>query len=141
MRAFIKMAAACKKPDTKSFSALLVPLQAGIEAITRLKEANRKDRDWFTHLSVVAEGGPIVGWVQAEPKPAAYVSEVKDSMQYYGNRVIKESGSKSAIIKHFVDIKSNVILTGILSMRSGSELLLLFLRKRVYTSSNITPQD
>ena len=34
-----------------------------IEAITRAKEANRKDREWFNHLSTIAEGAGCVGWV------------------------------------------------------------------------------
>jgi adenylyl cyclase-associated protein len=57
------MAALCQKPEQKVFEGLLAPLQADIEAIIRLKEASRKDRDWFTHLSTVAEGAPCVGWV------------------------------------------------------------------------------
>lgn len=94
MRTLIKMATLCKKPAPQSFNTLLAPLQSGIENITKLKEANRKDRDWFTHLSVIAEGAPFAGWVQVETKPAAYVCEVRDSTQFWGNRVIKESGSK-----------------------------------------------
>ena len=63
LRAVLLVAAACKKPDQKGFEALLAPLQKDIEAISRAKEANRKDRDWFNHLSAVAEGAPCVGWV------------------------------------------------------------------------------
>jgi adenylyl cyclase-associated protein len=33
--------------------------------VTRVKDDNRKDRDWFTHLSTVAEGAPCIGWVAA----------------------------------------------------------------------------
>jgi adenylyl cyclase-associated protein len=63
LRAFLHMAATCQKPDQKTIESLLGPLQADIEAITRSKEANRKDRDWFTHLTTVGEGSPCVGWV------------------------------------------------------------------------------
>jgi hypothetical protein len=42
---------------------LLQPLRHTIEAITKLKENGRPNRDWFTHLSVIAEGAPFVGWV------------------------------------------------------------------------------
>lgn len=63
LRSLLMVAASCKKPDQKSFGDLLVPLQKDIESITRLKEANRKDRVWFNHLSTVAEGAPIAGWV------------------------------------------------------------------------------
>lgn len=63
MRALLLLASNCKKPDQATFESLLAPLQKDIEAITRAKEANRKDRDWFNHLSTVAEGATCVGWV------------------------------------------------------------------------------
>ena len=63
LRAFLLAAAHCQKPDQQALNTLLTPLQADIEAVSRLKEANRKDREWFTHLSTVAEGAPCVGWV------------------------------------------------------------------------------
>lgn len=63
LRHVLVVAGSCKKPDQKAFSDLLGPLQAGIEAVTRFKEANRKDRQWFNHLSLVAEGAPAVGWI------------------------------------------------------------------------------
>ncbi|KAI0948560.1 hypothetical protein AcV7_010454 [Taiwanofungus camphoratus] len=94
LRELLLVAANCKKPDQKGFEKLLAPLQKDIEAISRLKEANRKDRDWFTHLSTVAEGGTCVGWITIEPKPGPYVAEIKDSTQFYGNRVMKEYKEK-----------------------------------------------
>lgn len=72
---------------------LLSPLQASIEAISRKKEASRKERDWFTHLTLVGEGGPGVGWV-VSPKPGAYVQELIDTLDYWGNKLIKEFKEK-----------------------------------------------
>jgi adenylyl cyclase-associated protein len=63
LRALVLAAALCQKPDEQGLRHFLNPLQADIEAVTRLKEASRKDREWFTHLSTVAEGAPCVGWV------------------------------------------------------------------------------
>jgi adenylyl cyclase-associated protein len=63
LRQVLVVAGACKKPDQKAFGEMLSPLQGSIEAISRLKEANRKDRVWFNHLSTIAEGAPSVGWV------------------------------------------------------------------------------
>jgi adenylyl cyclase-associated protein len=65
LRALIHVAASCQKPDQKVFEELLNPLEADIKAVTRVKDDNRKDRDWFTHLSTVAEGAPCIGWVAA----------------------------------------------------------------------------
>jgi hypothetical protein len=59
----VRIAATCKKPDQAAFAELLSDLQGDIEAITTIKDSNRKERDWFTHLSFVAEGSPAVAWI------------------------------------------------------------------------------
>ncbi|TFK55228.1 hypothetical protein OE88DRAFT_1653977 [Heliocybe sulcata] len=109
LRAVILTASACKKPDQQAFGELLKPLQADIEAISRQKEANRKDRTWFNHLSTVAEGAPCVGWVTIEPKPGPYVKEINDSTMFYGNRVIKEFKEKDAKHAEWVRAYSGLI--------------------------------
>jgi len=63
LRGVLLVASSCQKPDQKAFGELLGPLQASIETITRLKDSNRKEREWFNHLSTVAAGAPCVGWV------------------------------------------------------------------------------
>ncbi|KAK7467074.1 suppressor of rasval19 [Stygiomarasmius scandens] len=95
LRSLLATAAACTKPDGKAFENLLAPLNTSVEAISRAKEANRKDRDWFNHITVIGESAAFVAWV-LNPKPGPYISEVKDQMLYYGNRVIKEFKEKDA---------------------------------------------
>ncbi|KAF8497163.1 adenylate cyclase associated N terminal-domain-containing protein [Russula emetica] len=90
----IRIAAICKKPDQAAFAELLSDLQGDIEAISSIKDSNRKDRDWFNHLSYVAEGSPAVAWITVENKPGPYVTEIKDATQFYGNRIIKEFKEK-----------------------------------------------
>ncbi|EPQ58427.1 cyclase-associated protein [Gloeophyllum trabeum ATCC 11539] len=109
LREVILAASACKKPDQQAFGELLGPLQGDIEAITRLKEANRKDREWFNHLSTVAEGAPCVGWVTVEPKPGPYVKDILDSTMFYGNRVIKEFKEKDPKHAEWVRAYSGLI--------------------------------
>ncbi|KAI0329833.1 cyclase-associated protein [Cubamyces sp. BRFM 1775] len=108
LRELLLVAASCKKPEQAEFEKLLTPLQKDIEAITRAKEANRKDREWFNHLSTVAEGAPCIGWITVSPKPGPYVAEVKDSTQFYGNRVIKEFKEKDP--KHAEWVKAYIAL-------------------------------
>lgn len=96
LRTVLLTAASCKKPDQKAFGELLTPLQGAIEAVTRAKEAARKERDWFNHLTVVSEGAPCVGWVTIEPKPGPYINDMKDSTMFYVNRVLKEFKEKDA---------------------------------------------
>ncbi|KAI0317868.1 adenylate cyclase associated N terminal-domain-containing protein, partial [Amylostereum chailletii] len=104
----IRTAALCKKPDQKAFATLLTDLQKDVEAITQLKDANRKERDWFNHLSFLAEGAPAVAWVTLESKPGPYVSEVKESSQFYGNRIIKEFKEKDA--KHVEWVRAYIAI-------------------------------
>jgi adenylyl cyclase-associated protein len=96
LRDLLIRAAACKKPDQQGFEELLNPLQASIEAVTRAKEANRKEREWFNHLTVVAEGAVCVGWVTVEPKPAQSIADIRESTTYYSNRILKEFREKDA---------------------------------------------
>ncbi|KAH9967952.1 cyclase-associated protein [Russula dissimulans] len=90
----IRIAAICKKPDQAAFAELLSDLQSDIEAISTIKDSNRKELDWFNHLSFVAEGSPVVAWITVENKPGPYVTEIKDATQFYGNRIIKEFKEK-----------------------------------------------
>ncbi|KAI0713442.1 adenylate cyclase associated N terminal-domain-containing protein [Earliella scabrosa] len=108
LRELLLIAASCKKPEQSEFEKLLGTLLKDIEAITRAKEANRKDREWFNHLSTIAEGAGCVGWVTISPKPGPFVSEIKDSTQFYGNRVIKEFKEKDA--KHAEWVKGYLSL-------------------------------
>lgn len=38
-------------------------LEFSIQAVSRAKESHRKDHTWFTHLTLIAEGAPAIGWV------------------------------------------------------------------------------
>ncbi|KAF8232305.1 cyclase-associated protein [Tricholoma matsutake] len=103
LREFIQLSSSCQKPNAKTNEALLSPLLADIEGISRAKEAGRKDRDWFTHLSFIGESGPAVGWV-VQPKPGPHIAEIKESALYYGNKVMQEFKSKDP--KHVEWVKS-----------------------------------
>ncbi|KAF9069812.1 adenylate cyclase associated N terminal-domain-containing protein [Rhodocollybia butyracea] len=95
LRELVNTAASCTKPDEQTFQSLLSPFHTTIEAINRLKEANRKDRDWFNHLMVICEASAFVGWV-LNAKPGPHIVEAKEQAMYYGNRVIKELKDKDA---------------------------------------------
>ncbi|KAF5386785.1 hypothetical protein D9615_001875 [Tricholomella constricta] len=107
LRGFIHLSATCQKPDQKVIESLLTPLQAGIEVIMSAKEANRKERDWFTHITFLGEAGTHVGWV-VSPKPGSYINEIKESVTYYGNKVLKEFKSKDP--KHVDWVKALIAI-------------------------------
>jgi adenylyl cyclase-associated protein len=72
---------------------LIKPTQQSLNEVCEYKEKNRPS-PFFNHLSTVSEGIGALGWVTIEPKPAPYVGELRDSSQFYANRVIKEFKDK-----------------------------------------------
>lgn len=88
------LAASSTKPSggnsSPIFAKILQPLQAALVEVTEIRDRNRGDKQFFNHLSTVSEGIPAVGWVAVEPKPGPYVAEMRDSAQFYANRVIKD---------------------------------------------------
>ncbi|KAI8818196.1 adenylate cyclase associated N terminal-domain-containing protein [Fimicolochytrium jonesii] len=92
-RALIQVAVLSKKPDLPTLQDLLKPTQGAIMKITELREKNRASQQ-YNHLSTVSEGIPALGWVVVEPTPGPFVGEMKESSQFWGNRVIKEFKDK-----------------------------------------------
>eukprot|EP00842_Homolaphlyctis_polyrhiza_P000586 jgi/Hompol1/1528/HPOL_004974-RA len=88
-RRIIEIACASRKPPAATVQEIIKPLQQAIAKVTEIKEKNRQS-PLFNHLSTVADGIPALGWVVVEPAPAPYVNDMKDSAQFYANRVIKE---------------------------------------------------
>ncbi|KAJ7694213.1 adenylate cyclase associated N terminal-domain-containing protein [Mycena rosella] len=107
LRALLLLAGSCQQPDKEGVEKLLVPIQANIEAITRCKDAGRKDRDWFQHITIVGDGGLGVAWI-VNPKPGPYIAEIKESVLYNGNRVIKEFKEKDQ--KHVEWVRSFIAI-------------------------------
>lgn len=104
LRGFLHVTACCFKPtNPRTMEALLAPLQSGIEATIRSKEAGRENREWFTHISFIGEAANSVGWV-VNPKPPSYVSEIKDSVVYYGNKIMQDYKTKDP--KHVEWVKA-----------------------------------
>ncbi|KAI5124486.1 hypothetical protein M0805_003013 [Coniferiporia weirii] len=96
LRLVLLAASACTKPDAKAFNALLEPLHKDVMTVLQVPEKNRKERIWFNHLQVLAEGTPSVGWIEIESKPGPHVAQMKESAEFYGNKIIKEHKDKDA---------------------------------------------
>lgn len=93
---FLRLVARARKPDAADpkFGECLAPINAKIEALTALKDANRRS-EFFNHLNTVAEGAPVLGWIVTDT-PVAFIPEFKDSAQFWANRVMKEYKDKDA---------------------------------------------
>ncbi|XP_006458515.1 hypothetical protein AGABI2DRAFT_148965 [Agaricus bisporus var. bisporus H97] len=93
LRNFLVLVGACQKPEQHQMESLLAPIQGTIEVFTKVKDSNRRQREIFGHLQFVSEIAVAVAWVVHE-NPARYVKDVKESSDYYGNRVIKDYKEK-----------------------------------------------
>ncbi|KAJ3187470.1 F-actin-capping protein subunit alpha [Gaertneriomyces sp. JEL0708] len=89
----IAVAGQSKKPTQQQLPQFLSSTQSAIQQIINLREKNRAS-PLSNHLSTVSEGIGALGWVVIEPTPAPYVGEMRDSAQFWANRVIKEYKDK-----------------------------------------------
>ena len=86
----IEAATMCRKPEQDALPAFFEPLQAAVKSVVDFRDAHRGDTALFSHFSTVSEGVPALGWVAVEPTPGPYIGDMKDSAQFYANRIIKE---------------------------------------------------
>ncbi|KAG5438856.1 hypothetical protein PCK2_000919, partial [Pneumocystis canis] len=67
-------------------------LEISLNKITSLREEGR-GTCLLNHLSMVSEGAASFGWVVAGSTAAGYIQDMKDSAQFYANRVLKEKNT------------------------------------------------
>ncbi|KAJ9124002.1 hypothetical protein QFC22_000794 [Naganishia vaughanmartiniae] len=93
-RDFIQKAGSCAKPSTQQeLLPHLADIQAAIGAVNDFRateDRKKENRPFGNHFSAVCEGANAWGWIAVEPTPAPFVGDMKDSAQFYTNRVIKE---------------------------------------------------
>jgi adenylyl cyclase-associated protein len=94
-RQFLVISTKAKKPDDVTFMEILKDLQAAMEKVDEIQQANREMalRD---PLKMVADGVGALGWVtcQGTPKPYEHISELFGGAQIFGNKVLKEYKEK-----------------------------------------------
>lgn len=71
-----------------AFMDLFSPISKQGEVISSVRESNRGS-NFINHLATVAEGTPALGWVIMSD-PVQYITDFKDSAQFYANKVMKE---------------------------------------------------
>ncbi|KAJ2502421.1 suppressor of rasval19 [Coemansia sp. RSA 1972] len=86
---FIRLAGASKQPPPSQLPTLLNAQQSAIQSACALKDANRPS-EYFDNLSAVAEGVAAFGWVAVAPTPVPYVNDMKESAEFYTNRVLRK---------------------------------------------------
>ncbi|KAG4305377.1 hypothetical protein PORY_000933 [Pneumocystis oryctolagi] len=76
----------------RDVSVPLSELEAGLGRIMAVRDANRGARV-LNHLSMVSEGAAALGWVVAGADAAKYIQDMKESAQFYADRVLKEKNT------------------------------------------------
>ncbi|PAA90257.1 hypothetical protein BOX15_Mlig023315g1, partial [Macrostomum lignano] len=64
-------------------------LSQSINQAVEFREANRTSR-CFNHLSAVSASLPAFGWVQMSPAPAQFVQDMRESGQFYTDKILTE---------------------------------------------------
>ncbi|CAG9970624.1 unnamed protein product [Clonostachys byssicola] len=92
-RTFLLVASKAKKPDMSGLQNLIKPVNEAAMTAMEIKESNRADPA-YNHLSAVADGIMLLGWVGVENRPFKHVDETLGSAQFFGNKVTKEFKEK-----------------------------------------------
>ncbi|KAJ2084354.1 suppressor of rasval19 [Coemansia sp. RSA 988] len=92
---FIRIAGQTVKPSAAQLPSLLGPQQDAIQQVIELKDNNRAS-EYFDNLSAVAEGISAFGWVAVDQVPVPYVTDMKESAEFYSNRVLKKWREKDS---------------------------------------------
>ncbi len=75
---------------------LLKPINEALMAVGNIKESNR-GTPLFTQISAVADGIMVLAWVTVDNRPYKHVEDSLGSVQFFGNRVLKENKDKYVI--------------------------------------------
>lgn len=75
---------------------LLKPTIEHMTTIAEIKDKNRGKPD-FNQSTAVAEGANVFAWVTMDVKPWKSVEESLQSVQFWGNKILKEFKDKSVL--------------------------------------------
>jgi adenylyl cyclase-associated protein len=92
-RKLLLISSQAKKPEVSALQVLMQPINDAAMAAMGIKDANRGDAS-SNHLSAVADGIMVLGWVAVENRPFKHVDESLGSAQFFGNKVLKEHKEK-----------------------------------------------
>lgn len=81
------------KLDAKGFQKLLEPMNKHVAEAIEIKERSRGGKA-YNHLSCVADGIGLLGWIRLELRPYRHVDEYLTYAQYFGNKVLTEYKGK-----------------------------------------------
>jgi adenylyl cyclase-associated protein len=97
-RRFLLITTKAKKPDFTGsemavYQDLLKPINECLIAVNDIKDGARGS-PVFHQLSAVSDGIMVLAWVTVDNRPYKHVEESLGSVQFFGNRVLKEHKDK-----------------------------------------------
>lgn len=107
-RRFLLITTKAKKPDFTGsemavYQDLLKPINECLIAVNDIKDSNRGS-DVFSQLSAVSDGIMVLAWVTVDNRPYKHVEESLGSVQFFGNRVLKENKEKSVCLSESLTV-------------------------------------
>lgn len=99
----IKSAIKSKKPDftNPTTVSLLKPLQDDVALINTFKDDNRRSK-YYSQLNSIAEASGVLSWFLTET-PISFIPDIKDSVIFWTNKVLKEFKDKDPKAQEWVN--------------------------------------
>lgn len=85
---------------------LLQPTIENMTAISEIKDKNRGKPD-FNQSTAVAEGANVFAWVTVDAKPWKTTEESLQSVQFWGNKILKEFKDKLVSVHTSVEVHNS----------------------------------
>ncbi|TIB75558.1 hypothetical protein E3Q23_02315 [Wallemia mellicola] len=88
----LKVSTNTKEPtDNAAFSEHIQPLMDLFTDLSNSADSNEaRKSEHFQQLKILSEATPAFGWFTMKDKPFNFIQEIKDSTQFYTNRLIKD---------------------------------------------------
>lgn len=94
---FLELVLQSQQPDMTdpALAKALEPMNAKCTKINELKDSNRKS-PFFNHLNTFSESNAVFYWIGI-PTPVSYITDTKDTVKFWSDRVLKEYKTKDQV--------------------------------------------
>lgn len=112
VKELLQTATTTQKQSIEFVRERLSPIQELIQRMMNIKDKNRSS-PLYNHLAMIYEGTPALCWPLVESAPISYITEMRDSAQFYSNKILKEFKEKDKqhleLTRSFMNIFTELI--------------------------------